>query len=361
MYILLMLVLFFSCITKNKEDGIVIGYDKDINEEDLSQLFFVDNIEVIPLKSNNEDVVLSNPEKIVLYDNYFYVMDNNKIHCYDHNGNFVRIIGKKGNGHGEYINLASFVVHNDTAWLFDSYKNALLAYSLTGDFMYGKKAPEGILSNLKDVVYETDNTFFIANYIFNEQNELYMRWNTENNEVSVVANAKVRTDGTKEFVGDHSFCRYNNNIRYVLPFSNIVMSTNDNAIKFLTSKKVLKDSDLRDISNFSIASYASRMDDFTGFCNIFETKDYLLLTFFNLEYTVVDKKSNECFRYDYQVNEDCDKFPLLNILSSEKDTFIGIVNTEDYRFLESQFKKYMKGNQDTVYNYAIIMYHTKSL
>lgn len=349
----------FSCTTDNKEKSMIFGYDKNIDEENLSQLSFVKEIEIIPLRNNDEKAVLYHPEKIVLYGDHYYIMDNNKILCYGLNGEFVRCIGEKGHGHGEYINLASFVVYNDTIKLLDSYKNALLVYSLMGDFMYEKKAPKGILANVRDAIYEEDNTLFMSNYIYNEQNDLYTRWNTLNDKVSVVANAKVQTNGTKEFVGTHSFCNYNDNIRYVLPFSDEIMSTNGNTIKFQTSKKVLKDTELRNIHDFNIMSYTNHFEDFTGFCNIFETNNYLFLTFFNLEYTVVDKKNNECFRYSYQFNEDCDNFPLLNILFSDKEKLIGFVNLEDCHSLKNKVKKIVKDNNDTNYENIVIIYHIK--
>lgn len=358
-YLLLMLLSVFSCATSNMEKLIIEGYDKNINEENSPQSSFIKGIEVIPLKSRDNNAILSNPEKVVLYDNHFYIMDNNKILCYNINGDFIRFIGEKGHGHGEYINLASFVVCNDTIKLLDSFKNTLLAYSLQGDFLYEKKAPEGVLSNVKDAVYEENNQFFMSNYIYNEQNDVYTRWDTSSNEVSIVANAKVQTKGAKEFVGAHSFCMYGNNIRYVLPFSDMIMSTKDSIMQFNTSRKVLKDDELRKILDFSIVSYANHSENFTGFCNIFETHNYLLLTFFNLEYTVVDKRSYECFRYPYRINEKGKDFPLLNILSSDKETLIGIVNWEEFQSLEGKIKNYREDYKKLNCDYAIIMYHTK--
>ncbi|WP_155897752.1 hypothetical protein [Bacteroides pyogenes] len=256
------------------------------------------------------------------------------------------------------INLASFVVRNDTIKLLDSFKNTLLAYSTTGNFLYEKKAPDGVLANVKDVVSEKDEILFMSNYIYNEQNNIYTRWNTSTDEVSVIANAKIQTDGTKESVGTRSFCSYGNNIRYVMPFSNIILSTQNNAIEFLTSKKVLKDSELQNIHNFSIMIY---LIFFSGFCNIFETDNYIILTFFNLEYTVIDKRNNKCFRYNYQINEEDDGFPLFNILSSNENVLIGIADLEDYDILKDKMKDYivMKEKENTDYDNIIIKYHEK--
>lgn len=136
----------------------------------------------------------------------------------------------------------------------------------------------------------------------------------------------------------HSFSDYAGNIRYVLPFSDVIKSTKEHALRFRTEKKVLKDSDLEGMTNFSIMTYADYMDDFVGFNNIFETENYLLLTFSNLEYVVVDKNSNECFRHKYRYDEEAEAFPLVNILSSTGDALIGMIEMERYDKLKNKIQ-----------------------
>lgn len=211
-----------------------------------------------------------------------------------------------------------------------------------------------------DAEFETDNLLFMANYIYNDKNDIYTRWNTTTNEVSVVDNARVKTEGTLEFVGTHPFCNYNGDIRYILPFSDVIKSTNaTNTICFQTAKRVLTDSELQDMTDFSIMAYSNHINDFIGFSNIFETDNYLLLTFSNLEYIVVDKRRNECFRSSYRYEEGHEAFPLLNILSSKENTLIGIIAMEEYSHLKSKIQSYIKATCSIDKGYAIILYHAK--
>lgn len=357
--IIFVLTLFASCCEKYTASLAVSGYDSDINDSNNPQSFFVDSIDVIPLRSNEEGVVLSSPEKIVLSGSYFYILDNNRIFCYDSKGNFSHFIGERGNGSGEYISLASFVICNDMIQLLDSYKNTLMAYSLTGDFLYEIKAPEGVLSNVRDAIYEKDETLFLSNYIFKDKNNLYTRWNVKTGETSVVANAGVQTDGSKELIGKHSFCLYENNIRYVMPFSNEINSTELDPIEFQTSLNVVKRSELEKIHNFSIMTYADHSDWFPGFCNVFETKHYMLLTFFNVDYTIVNKKDNTCARYSLQDNEDSKEIPLVNILSCSSETLVGFVNVEDKDELGNILRKCTAMQDDATVEDFIILYHVK--
>lgn len=358
-YIILLFILvsIVSCKTDDVEKTLVLGYDQESIHDNTPLQSFANSIEVIPLQNGNGDAVLSNPEKVVIDDDFYYILDNNRVLCYDLNGNFVRHIGERGNGSGEYVNIASFIVSNDTVLLLDSYKNSLLVFCANGKFLYENKAPDGVLSNVKDASIENDGSIFMSNYIFKDQNDLYTRWDILSDEVSVVANAKVQTEDSKEFVGTHSFCNYDKNIRYIMPFSNYIVSTNSNPIEIRTNQKVLTENELKNIHNYSIMTYANHPEWFSGFCNIFETSHYLFLTFFNLEYTVVDKRQNKCYRYCYQQNEDSDDFPLLNILASDKETLIGYVDIEESEELTNVLKKYIKEQDSVKVNNYLIKYH----
>ena len=360
LFIFALLYIIPSCTNKRSYNEVMInGFDNNYSDENTPLSAFIDTIEVIPLASDNNGVVLTNPQKLLLYENNYYILDNNRLLCFGASGKFIRFIGERGHGHGEYINIATFVVFNDTIKLLDSFKNTLITYTLNGEFVSEKEAAEGAFSNVKDAVFEKDNVLFMANYIYNEKNDIYTRWNTLTGKVSVVDNSPVKTDGTKEYVGSHSFCHYNGNIRYILPFSDVIKSTNDNTARFRTAKRILTDSELRDMTDYGIMAYSTRLDDFVGFSNIFETENYLFLTFSNLEYTVVDKRSNECFRRSYQYDEDAEAFPLLNILSSTEDALIGIIDVEHYSHLKEKNQCRAHATCGKDYGYVVVVYHVK--
>ena len=360
---ILILVLFSIISSCSKEpfcnEVVINGFDQNYNETNSPLASFIDTIEVIPLK-NEGNVVLANPQKILNYKNKFYILDNNRVLCYGPDGKFIGCVGERGHGHGEYINIATFVVSGNTIQLLDAFKNQMMTYTLEGDFVSEIKAPEGALSNVQNAVFENDHVLFMANYIYKKKNDAYTRWNTSTGEVSIVDKVSFQTNDTQEFIGKHSFCDYNENIRYILPFSDVIKSTEDNSVRFQTTKKVLTDSDLQKISDFSIMTYAEHLDDFVGFNNIFETSNYILLTFSNLEYTIVNKAKNKCFRSSYKYDEKSKTFPLLNILASTKDTLIGLIDMELYPSLKNKIHSdRVRTSDNNNSGYAIILYRTK--
>lgn len=358
--ILSLISIISSCSKEAFNNEVVInGFDKNYKETNSPLTSFIDSIKVIPLK-NESNIVLTNPQKIICYKNKFYILDNNRVLCYGPNGNFICLVGERGHGHGEYINIATFVISGNSIKLLDSFKNHIITFTLEGKFISEAKAPEGVLSNVQDAIFENDAVLFMANYIYKDKNDVYTRWNTSTGEVSVVDKVSVKTNETKEFVGKHSFCNYNGNIRYILPFSDVIKSTDNLSIRFPTTRKVLTVSELQNISDFSIKTYAEHLDDFVGFNDIFETSNYILLTFSNLEYTVVDKINNKCFRSSYTFDEKSKSFPLLNILTSTQDTLIGIIDMEHYSSLKNRI--HSNGINASDHNnseYAIILYLAK--
>ena len=117
-------------------DSTIAGYDNGVLEQDSALPTFTDRIEVTALRRKDGEARLISPEKLIESNDCYYILDFNRVLQYDKEGNFKDFIGEKGNGHGEYISIASFVVRNDTVKLLDSFKNSLLAYSVDGSFLY---------------------------------------------------------------------------------------------------------------------------------------------------------------------------------------------------------------------------------
>jgi len=159
--LLIMLSLLFSCERKDANEIVVEGYDQNYVEDNSPLLFFVDSIEMIPL---DRTAHLVNVEKIVCHEEDFFILDNNKVMRFGPEGNFMNYCGEQGHGHGEYINIATFVAHNDTISIIDSYKNTLMHYALNGEFLCEVNAPEGTLVNVKDATFEKDNVLFFGKF-----------------------------------------------------------------------------------------------------------------------------------------------------------------------------------------------------
>lgn len=100
--------------------------------------------EIIALE-NSPESAFANIDRIVYGDNRFYIFDKygaNKLLIFDDRGNFVRSIGRRGRGPGEYLQLESFSLKGDTLFLLDTNGQKILTYDTDGNILTEVKLQE---------------------------------------------------------------------------------------------------------------------------------------------------------------------------------------------------------------------------
>lgn len=163
-----------------------ISMDSNANSEklqipvpDLGKILLKDvikNMDFIPLKIKGNNSKIGQIEKIINYDNYFFILDKkvtNKIYIFSQEGSFIATVGAKGKGPGEYIKIQDFTLNKEKKRivLFDSDQNKFLFFDFSGSFIKelisNKYALDGI-SNIE--VYDNELFFTSSN---NDSKELY--------------------------------------------------------------------------------------------------------------------------------------------------------------------------------------------
>lgn len=127
-----------SCSVRQKVDGEirlqVTGLNKDVSPS-VSELF--SSIQVIPLETQ-DSCLLMNVEKVVPCKDGYFVFDNLRpaLYLFDKSGKFVREIGRKGNGPGEFQLLADFMIDEKEGriTLLSQY-GFLLEYDWNGNYL----------------------------------------------------------------------------------------------------------------------------------------------------------------------------------------------------------------------------------
>lgn len=114
-------------------DGIVditIDVDNVKEQIDLSSLI-EDEMEAIKLETN-DSCLISKIQQIAYVDNRIYISDgiSQTIYAFDKAGKFIRQIGKKGSGPGEYVHLGSFQVLGEHVYMMDDSTCKLYDYNL---------------------------------------------------------------------------------------------------------------------------------------------------------------------------------------------------------------------------------------
>ena len=134
-YFLLFLFMFSSCERNKKgvlEEAVVINTAFNApNEIKLSSL--VDSITYIPLETK-DDLLIGQVTKMIVSDKFIYVFDemSSSLYCFNLSGKFVRKIGNRGVGPGEYTNIDDFDICNQRIYLFDCNLRKLFVYNNKG-------------------------------------------------------------------------------------------------------------------------------------------------------------------------------------------------------------------------------------
>ncbi len=331
MLFMLLPLLMFSCKETEVATGFVAGYDSPEKENGDG----IEGVEfkIVPLEQK-EGIALVSPKKVIIADSIVYILDSRQLVSYTADGKFRCAIGQNGHGRNEYITLTTFYVDGDkNIVLFDSYKNSLIKFDKNGKFLDEKKLSPADLKYAQSIMpTEESNRLFVYNYIYNGFNQLCRIVDTESGKETEISSTPLHTDNTMEFVGKNPCSTYNGTIRYIRPFDNNIYNYTDNStICVDTKEKILSEKELGEIKNYGIMTYAECMTNntFMGFTDIFETDRFIFLACHNMAYTIIDKETMKCHKFNYGLNTSGKGCPLYNIYYACNNKFIGLLSDDD--------------------------------
>ena len=161
--ILMNIVMVCSCsessIKKTDIERIKINIGKFIHHIDISKYY---NAEFIPLELTSESLI-GVINKVIATDNYIFVMDKERAHklfMFDRKGKFIRTIGKRGKGDGEFLVLSDFDISRNMIYISSQRNNKMLKYDFEGNHIQDIKFSDYIGMGFK--VLE-DNSVIIKN------------------------------------------------------------------------------------------------------------------------------------------------------------------------------------------------------
>lgn len=131
--LILVFIVMFSCDNKTLEQKEIPVTDeiKEINIDEIAN-----NIKEIPLEFS-ETTMIGTISKVEFTDDFIFVHDftNARILKFDFDGQFIKQIGVKGEGPGEYKNLSSFAIDENSQSVFVSSSNKIIKYNFEGVFI----------------------------------------------------------------------------------------------------------------------------------------------------------------------------------------------------------------------------------
>lgn len=113
---------------------------------------------IIPLETTDSSL-LSEIRKIIAVDNLLFILDiDGNLKLFDMQGNFIRKLGQKGEGPGEYPALTDFAIDRDREEVLINSVQKVLIYDYEGNF---KRAINLADDNLQVFTYCNNNLYYI--------------------------------------------------------------------------------------------------------------------------------------------------------------------------------------------------------
>lgn len=169
----LLLLLFISCSTNNKEiDSMIVNFSGESSSA-ISDLLSVSYLKL----ETRDNCLLGGISQCSEIGEYYILLDNitaKALYVFKLDGSFVQQIGTKGNGPGEYINPFAYAINEKgkTLSVIDIEQQKMLVYSLDDfHFLYEKGLPfysdsMEQLSDGKYVWYNKVSSRALDSYVF---------------------------------------------------------------------------------------------------------------------------------------------------------------------------------------------------
>jgi hypothetical protein len=309
---LICLSVLVSCGTKNTvvQDGkalYTIDVDKLKHQNTIYASSIFKSVRTIILE-DTDDALIGDISRIKVSNNYIFVLDAwiaKKLFVFDKNGKYLRQIGSKGQGPGEYLTIMDFCIDAEKreVYILDYFPKKVHKYNLdTGEYISSINLPKG------DIVYlliscAYDKLYLKLQYFGQQQNDnLLMEFDIQTGKSTEYLSAKECNFGWNEAVVGNFFVSEQIPLKYVELLMNTVYSIEKDTIYpylYIKSKNWVQ-------KNITTEEYGDGIRQAYNINTYFEYDDYIHLKYFSKgnEYTVVyNKKTNEANIYDRTQND----------------------------------------------------------
>jgi hypothetical protein len=142
--LLYFLILSVACDNRKTQDVSIhenvriIDMDKSKIENSMLMSEFFSSVKPVILETSDR-ILLGKINGIQVHNHLIFILDSQQdigVSVFDTDGKFIRRIGKRGNGHGEYLTISDFTIdrENNAIYLLDCDVNKIHKYKITGEF-----------------------------------------------------------------------------------------------------------------------------------------------------------------------------------------------------------------------------------
>ncbi len=234
--LLLMAIVCFSCSAKHNGAAIdeletkasitidLSAYLKGNKNEEIMLSKLVDSLEYVPLNTPHDlpvDILISVK---ISSDNIFVLDRQQNLFRFDRKGNFLNLIGGRGEGDKEYISVVNFEVDEQAGrvHLFDIYRKKIKTYDLAGNYHGEVSVPSGI----ENVALLNDSNFIGYKPWYSVEGKMNqcVILDKQGREIKKISISRKQTDKEVEInlFRMPDFNHILNTSRFCLPFDNTI-------------------------------------------------------------------------------------------------------------------------------------------
>lgn len=206
-----------------------INIPVDTNSEILDLSSIADNIEFIPLETN-DSTILDNITRIINESGYLYVSDKHSLYKFNKEGKLCGKINKEGVGPKEYIQISDFQVAKDkTIWILSRSNKCVYNYGWDGELKC--KIELNFWASKICLIDDKTMLMYIGNEKDNDNSHQLKLFDLEDK--SVIANYLPIDDKKSKYMhikSNNCFYRDNDSVYFFKMFCDTVYSISEKVI-----------------------------------------------------------------------------------------------------------------------------------
>jgi hypothetical protein len=339
-------------VSARNPDGCITIKSLNDESEPLESYPSYKDIRIVPLETN-DSCLIGFSSKFLIKDSLVFMSDfQANLYVFDLSGRFLNRIGRQGEGPEEYVALTTFFVDdpNDRVVIVDVMKRAFLYYDYKGIYKSKKDVPEDEIKALTNVCL-LDDGHILLNYCINPwENTAYNLLNMKNmKSIGKKTYSPITISGFMLEFSKHPITESENGVNFVMPLSPVVFNCHNGVMapvyRIEHSQKMAPIEKYRltfDNSLLDVDLLYGRDSYFTGFKEIFETKNHILLNYrcagAMVGYYIANKKRQEGRYYVQSVDEYIDDFPFFSISETMCGDFVSVCESEYLLFFKDNIR-----------------------
>jgi len=233
LFVIVVFNLFLSCRNTKQGDLLEIPVDIDqINPLKLSEI--TEELMAIELELTDESLI--NPDlisRIILCSNELIIAESFKIFVFSKDGKFLRTIGSRGQGPGEYISINNISIDEKNKYLYIISPSKIICYNLNGKFLH---ETYNNTASFSEIIFFNDKIFLVGQKGSNDEekgfcmNSALYRYSNDFRFIDsiFIRNTIIGNFTSLAFVGTNGdfLFNYNSNVYLYFPNNFLVIGSN---------------------------------------------------------------------------------------------------------------------------------------